>query len=153
MFWTNFFFSLLLSHVPNCLPILSHHLVTHFHSHRLVTHLWPIPIIYDSFLVQVLVVLDSKNNVSLLYIRTPFSLQLGLKPDLVSHPIQVASTTFSLLSHFKCYLKFCKLPLSTCHKGASPFDATIHFAILSIGCQSLWQHIREGQSLWYTSRL
>ena len=96
-----FSFPFLLSNVPSCLPTLSHHLVTHFPFYRLVTSLWLIPIIYDSFLVarilgfpmtpfdsfwlipntgtssissdsflvQVLVVLGSKNSASLLYIR------------------------------------------------------------------------------------
>src|SRR5882672_10972054 len=50
----------------------------------------------DSLLIPILVVLGSKNSVPLLYIRTPLFLQLGLKPDLVLHPILVASKALSL---------------------------------------------------------
>jgi len=62
----------------------------------------------DSLLVQVLAVFGSKNSASL-------SLQLGLKPDLVLHPIQVASKALSLLSHFKVLLEALQTSLLVNH--------------------------------------
>jgi len=73
----------------------------------------------DSFLVQVLVVFGSNNSplyCPLFVYKGRLSLQLGLKPDLVFLPIQVASKALSLSlakSLQEDYLKLCK-PFSTC---------------------------------------
>src|SRR6266850_6025459 len=109
----------------------------------------------DSLLVPLLAVLGSKNSVSLLYIRTPLFLQLGLKPDLVFYPIQVASKSsfsFSLLSRFKCYLKLCKpstlhLPERLGCRGTKHLTIQVVYRVSApptylhfIGCQPLGSH-------------